>query len=115
MAILKSDVSSSDRFLRIGVSDLNGNLYLSDSYGDRGQIVDITKRDYFHASSAGERGTMNPVISVNPDDNGALIMAYSVPIYENGTITGVLVAVANAWFLNDITDNMKFYFYISFR
>ncbi len=108
MAILKNDVSSSDRFLRIGVSDLNGNLYLSDSYGDRGQIVDITKRDYFHASAAGERGTMNPVISVNPDDNGALIMAYSVPIYENGTITGVLVAVANAWFLNDITDNMKF-------
>lgn len=108
MAILKNDVSSSDRFLRIGVSDLNGNLYLSDSYGDRGQIVDITKRDYFHDSAAGERGTMNPVISVNPDDNGALIMAYSVPIYENGAIAGVLVAVANAWFLNDITDNMKF-------
>ncbi|WP_303868505.1 methyl-accepting chemotaxis protein [Acetobacterium wieringae] len=108
MAILKNDVNSSNRFLRIGVSDLNGNLYLSDSYGDRGQIVDITKRDYFHASAAGERGTMNPVISVNPDDNGALIMAYSVPIYENGAITGVLVAVANAWFLNDITDSMKF-------
>ncbi|MBI4857250.1 MAG: HAMP domain-containing protein [Acetobacterium woodii] len=108
MMILKNDVSSSNRFIRIGVADLSGNLYLSDSYGDRGQIVDITKRDYFHASAAGERGTMNPVISVNPDDNGALIMAYSVPIYENGTITGVLVAVANAWFLNDITDNMNF-------
>lgn len=108
MAILKNDVSNSNRFIRIGVADLNGNLYLSDSYGDRGQIVDITKRDYFHASAAGERGTMNPVISVNPDDNGALIMAYSVPIYENGAITGVLVAVANAWFLNDITDNMNF-------
>lgn len=108
MAMLKTDVSSSDRFLRIGVSDLNGNLYLSDSYGDRGQIVDITARDYFHVSAAGKRGTMNPIISVNPDDNGALIMAYSVPIYENGTITGVLVAVANAWFLNDITDNMTF-------
>jgi methyl-accepting chemotaxis protein len=51
---------------------------------------------------------MNPVISVNPDDNGALIMAYSVPIYENGQITGVLVAVANAWFLSDITDDMVF-------
>ncbi|WP_296560481.1 methyl-accepting chemotaxis protein [uncultured Acetobacterium sp.] len=108
MAMLKTDVSSSDRFLRIGVSDLNGNLYLSDSYGDRGQIVDITARDYFHVSAAGKRGTMNPVISVNPDDNGALIMAYSVPIYENGTIAGVLVAVTNAWFLNDITDNMTF-------
>ena len=81
MAMLKNDVSSSGRFIRIGVSDLNGNLYLSDSYGDRGQIVDITKRDYFHASTAGERGTMNPVISVNPDDNGALIMAYSVPTH----------------------------------
>ncbi|MBU4438081.1 MAG: methyl-accepting chemotaxis protein [Acetobacterium sp.] len=108
MAVLKNDVSSSNRFIRIGVADLNGNLYLSDSYGDRGQIVDITKRDYFHASATGERGTMNPIISVNPDDNGALIMAYSVPIYENGAITGVLVAVANAWFLNDITDNMNF-------
>jgi methyl-accepting chemotaxis protein len=108
MALLKNDVSSSKRFLRIGVSDLNGNLYLSDSYGDRGQIVDISKRDYFHTSAAGQRGTMNPIISVNPDDNGALIMAYSVPIYENGAITGVLVAVANAWFLNDITDNMNF-------
>ncbi len=108
MTILKNDVRSSNRFLRIGVADLNGNLYLSDSYGDRGQIVDITTRDYFHDSSVGKRGTLNPVISVNPDDNGALIMAYSVPIYENDTITGVLVAVANAWFLNDITDNMNF-------
>lgn len=108
MTMLKNDVNSSNRFLRIGVSDLNGNLYLSDSYGDRGQIVDITKRDYFHLSAAGERGTMNPIISVNPDDNGALIMAYSVPIFENGAVTGVLVAVANAWFLNDITDTMTF-------
>lgn len=106
MEILKREVARDGRFLRIGVSDLEGNLYLSDSYGDRGQIVDITARDYFHESKVGRRSMMNPTISVNADDNGALIVAYSVPIYEDETITGVLVAVANAWFLSDITDGM---------
>ncbi|MDN5308091.1 MAG: methyl-accepting chemotaxis protein [Eubacteriaceae bacterium] len=108
MSVLLSIVESSDRFIRIGVSDLSGNLYLSDSYGLKGSIVDISARDYLHVSAQGNRGIMNPVISVNPDDNGALIMAYSVPIYENGQITGVLVAVANAWFLSDMTDDMVF-------
>lgn len=42
MEILKREVARDGRFLRIGVSDLEGNLYLSDSYGDGGQIVDIT-------------------------------------------------------------------------
>ena len=106
MEILKREVARDGRFLRIGVSDLEGNLYLSDSYGDRGQIVDITARNYFHESKTGKRSMMNPTISVNPDDNGALIVAYSVPIYEEETISGVLVAVANAWFLSDITDGM---------
>ncbi|WKY46476.1 methyl-accepting chemotaxis protein [Eubacteriaceae bacterium ES3] len=108
MTVLLDEVANSDRFIRIGVSDLAGNLYLSDSYGLKGSIVDISAREYLHESVNGNRGIMNPVISVNPDDNGALIMAYSVPIYENNQITGVLVAVANAWFLNDMTDDMLF-------
>ncbi|WKY43092.1 methyl-accepting chemotaxis protein [Eubacteriaceae bacterium ES2] len=108
MTVLLDEVANSDRFIRIGVSDLAGNLYLSDSYGLKGSVVDISARDYLHVSANGDRGIMNPVISVNPDDNGALIMAYSVPIYENGQITGVLVAVANAWFLSDMTDDMVF-------
>ncbi|WKY47404.1 methyl-accepting chemotaxis protein [Eubacteriaceae bacterium ES3] len=108
MALLLNIVEESDRFTRIGVSDLAGTLYLSDSYGLRGQTVDITTRDYFHASAAGARGIMNPVLSVNPDDNGGLVMVYSVPIYENSQVSGVLVAVADAAFLSEMVDEMTF-------
>ncbi|WP_158080449.1 methyl-accepting chemotaxis protein [Alkalithermobacter paradoxus] len=108
MVALKNEVKKSGNFIRIGVADLEGNLYLSDSYGDRGQVVNINERQYFKDSIKGKRGMLNPAVSVNADDNGALIIAYSVPIYEGNNIVGVLVAVADATFLNDLTDDMGF-------
>lgn len=93
-------------FLRIGIADLEGNLYLSDSYGIRGDIVNVSTRGYFHDSLAGRRGLMDPTVSVNPDDNGGVIMVYSVPIRTDGRITGVLVAVGDATFLNNLIDGI---------
>ena len=108
MTILLDEVSKSTNYLRIGVSDLNGNLYLSDSYGLRGSIVDVSQREYYHQSLAGKRGLLPPAISVNPDDNGALIVVYSVPITYENQIVGVLVAVSDAHFLNLLADGMGF-------
>ncbi len=108
MILLKNEVTQSDRFFRIAIADLNGNTYSSDSYFESGQAVDISERDYFSESIEGNRGIMNPVISKNSEDNGALIMAYSVPIYENNQVSGVLVALADACFLNEMTDEMHF-------
>ena len=81
-------------------------MYLSDSYGDRGQIVDVSNREYYRESLKGNYGLLNPSISVNSDDNGALIIVYSVPIYNNNAIVGVLVAVGDAGFFSYLTDDM---------
>lgn len=95
-------------FLRIGIADLNGNLYLSDSYGIRGDIVDISTREYYHESLAGRRGLMDPAVSVNPDDNGGVVIVYSVPIRVDGAIVGVLVAVGDSTFLNNLVDGITY-------
>lgn len=108
MRLLLEEVDREKRFLRIGISDKNANLYLSDSYGINRSIVDISMRAYYADNLKGQRGIMNPTISVNPDDDGALIMVYSVPLYERNQLVGTMVAVANAWFLNDLVDDMGF-------
>lgn len=95
-------------YIRLGVADLNGNLYLSDSYGVNKQIVDIKERNYYHNSLQGLRQIMPPSVSVNPDDNGAVIMVSSVPLYFNQKLSGVLVAVGKADFLYNIIDGMGF-------
>ncbi|QNO14198.1 methyl-accepting chemotaxis protein [Alkalicella caledoniensis] len=95
-------------FLRIGISDLNGNLFLSDSYGLRGEIVDVSSREYYHESLKGKRGLMDPTVSVNTDDNGGVIIVYSVPIEVEGEIIGVLVAVGDATFLNNLVDGITY-------
>ena len=107
MRILQGEAAASD-FIRIGVADPEGRLYLSDSYGIGGNIVDVTTRAYFAESMAGRRAILTPSVSVNPDDNGNLIMVYSVPLYFNGQISGILVAVGDGNFLSQIVDDMGY-------
>lgn len=78
-------------YLQIEIADLDGNLYLSDSYGDDGDIVDISEREYYQQSLNGERGLMPPSESVNATDDDRLIMVTSVPIMKNNCVTGVIV------------------------
>lgn len=107
MDILLEETEKSG-FLRIGVSDLQGNLYLSDSYGIGGSVVDISEREYYHTSMDGQRAIMIPSVSVNPDDGGNVIMVYSVPLTFNNRIVGVLVAVGDGNFLSQIVDDMGY-------
>lgn len=107
MEILK-DRAETAGYLRIGIADLEGNLYLSDTYGDEGNIVDISERAYYQQSLQGERGLMPPTESVNAADGDRLIMVTSVPIVENNRITGVIVAVGDADFLSVIVEDIKF-------
>lgn len=107
MTIFMNEVEQTD-YLRIGIADLNGNLYLTDSYGIDGDIVDISEREYYQASLEGERGLMPPSPSVNPDDGDRLIMVTSVPVMNDGEVTGVIVAVGDADFLNLIVDDIQY-------
>ena len=107
MEILLEEAEESP-FIRIGVADLDGNLYLSDSYGIGGSIVDIAEREYYHESLEGHRAIMPPAVSVNPDDEGGMIMVYSVPLYHNNQIAGVIVAVGDGNFLSYIVDEVGY-------
>ncbi|SFH71092.1 methyl-accepting chemotaxis sensory transducer with Cache sensor [Tindallia magadiensis] len=107
MAILQAEAEESP-FIRIGVADLNGNLYLSDSYGIGGNIVDISEREYYHESLEGKRAMMPPAVSVNPDDEGGVVMVYSVPLYHRNRIVGVIVAVGDGNFLSYIVDDIGY-------
>lgn len=107
MAVFKERVQETS-YLRIGMADLDGNLYLSDTYGDDGDIVDISERDYYQQSLNGERGLMPPSESVNAADGDRLIMVTSVPIMENNRVTGVIVAVGDADFLSVIVEDITF-------
>ncbi len=107
MSILKREVERSRGYLRIGIADKEGRLYLSDTYGDGRKIIDINSNEYFTDSIGGKRGLMSPTVSDNPDDKEALIIINSVPLYHNGEIVGILVAVYEADYLMDIISAMK--------
>lgn len=107
MRLLQQEAANSN-FVRIGVTDLSGNLYLSDSYGIGGNIVDVSERAYYHLSLEGQRAIMTPTVSVNPDDQGNLVMVYSVPLRYGGRIVGVLVAVGDGAFLSDLVQDMGY-------
>lgn len=108
LKLLYSEAQDSDNFIRIDFADKSGKLYsLTDSINDTIPL-NISEREYFQKSINGINGIMTPTVSLNPDDNNKLIMVYSVPIYVNDEIIGVLVGVTDAWILSDLFNDIKF-------
>lgn len=101
--ILEEETKGSP-FMRIGISDLRGNLYFGEN-GNLGDVVEISEREYFQEALKGKRAVMKPSVSVDPQDNGQLIMVYAVPISDGNNITGVLVAVGEGILLSDIVKD----------
>ena len=108
MQILKAIANKEKDFIRLGIVNKEGKLFFTDSFENDSVGTDVTARDYFKSSITGKRGILPPTKSVNPADNGAVIMALSVPIFDNNEIVGVLVGVKDANYLNDISDDMGF-------
>ncbi len=108
MKILKAISSNSKDYIRMGIVNKEGRLFFTDSFENDSAGTDVTGRDYFNASIVGKRGILPPTVSVNPADNGAVIMALSVPIIKNNEIVGVLVGVKDANLLNQLSNDMGF-------
>ncbi|MCT4605554.1 MAG: methyl-accepting chemotaxis protein [Marinisporobacter sp.] len=107
LAILK-EIEEKQDYLRMGVADTKGNLYLTDYYGEKGKIGNILNRTYYKEALAGKRGLLEPSISINPNEPAALIMVYSVPIKRNDKIVGALVAIGDGTLLSKITNQISF-------
>ncbi len=95
-------------YLRLGIANEEGQLLFTDSFQTDAVGTDVNSRDYFKASIVGKRGILTPTVSINPADNGAVIMVLSVPIISNNQVIGVLVGVKDANFLNQLSDDMGF-------
>lgn len=108
LRLLKEIASKRSDFIRLGIVTKDGILHFTDSFEKNATGTDVTTRQYYLDSIIGSRGILPPTVSVNPDDNNAVIMALSTPIYSNNSVAGVLVAVKDANFLNAMSDDMGF-------
>ncbi|MEW9124721.1 MAG: methyl-accepting chemotaxis protein [Thermotaleaceae bacterium] len=108
MNFLNGIASQRTDYIRMGIVETSGYLHFTDSFKTNSAGTDVSSRQYFIDSIAGKRGILPPTISVNPSDNGAMVVAISTPLYDNDKIIGVLVAVKDANFLNVISNDMGF-------
>lgn len=99
LAILSNEVNHKGH-IRMGIVDKHGIMQATD-----GSTTDISDRVHFKKPIAGERAVSDPIISKN---NGSIILAFGVPIKEDGNIVGVLVAVRYGTTLSDVVDDITF-------
>ena len=108
-AVLDKDLSINDKvealkvsakadaefgILRYGIADMNGITVMTN-----GNSSDISERDYFKAAFQGERFVTTPM---HAKSDNVWVIVYSQPAYySDGTMFGVLFAVADAHFLSD--------------
>ncbi|WP_049765232.1 methyl-accepting chemotaxis protein [Alkaliphilus metalliredigens] len=109
LTFLEVIVQQREDYIRIGIVGQDGFLHFTDSFRTDDTGIDVNMRDYFTDSMAGRRGMMPPTVSINPADNGSVVVALSAPIYNtNNEVIGGLVGIKDANFLNAISDDMGF-------
>lgn len=94
-------------FKRIGFADPQGTAYFTDPK-DNVYRLDISGMTFFEKSMEGEIWAVTPSESFDPLDQEALIMVYSVPLFYEGEVTGVLVAVGEWDLLSQLIDGMGY-------
>ena len=86
--------------LRYGIADLNGFAFMTNN-----NTSDISERDYFKTALRGESFVTTPMLAKS---DGAWVIVYSQPAYyEDGTLFGVLFAVADGHFMSDILTELR--------
>ena len=86
--------------LRYGIANMNGRTIMTN-----GNTSDVSERDYFKAAMRGESFVTTPMLAKS---DGTWIIVYSQPAYyEDGTMFGVLFAVADGHFMSDVLIELK--------
>ncbi|SHJ40071.1 methyl-accepting chemotaxis protein [Lutispora thermophila] len=99
LAILEGEAKRSGH-IRIGIADLEGNIIYTD-----GQSANISDRVHFQGPMKGERTVSDPIVS---KINNNVIICYGVPIKDNDSIIGVLVAARDGNELSNIVADISF-------
>lgn len=99
MNILKAE-SKINGSLKMGYSDLNGNVVYTD--GEQSNIKDTP---FFKKSISGENYIADPVVN---DKKTAMTMIYSVPIKNDNSVVGVLISVRDGMELSEMIKKIAF-------
>lgn len=86
-------------FIRLTIADTHGNAWTSD-----GNNINIKDRDLFQKAIAGRRVVSNLIVS---KIDGQMIVVFSVPLFTNDQISGVLSGVYRGEELSKITDGFR--------
>ncbi len=97
--ILK-EIVEKEGHLRIGISDLQGNLMTSD-----GSSIDISDRPFFISAVNGQPGVSDPTVAMG---NSIILINYAVPVYNGTNISAVLVATRDGGDLGEMTNAITF-------
>ncbi len=90
---------SLDRYRRLSIADTNGNSITTD-----GVSLNILDREYYMRAMAGESVVSDPFKS---RVDGAMVITFAVPLYNEEKIAGVLYATYDADVISTITDQIK--------
>lgn len=105
---IESEVMERNSFMRVGIADLSGVLHMPNKDKTYIQNIDISSREYYQKALKGERGFMNPSITINPEYRNQLVIAYAVPYFVDGKVSGVLVASSYSLLLSELTADMGY-------
>lgn len=99
MNILKKEANRGGH-VRMGIADLKGSVVYTD-----GSSANISDRDYYKKAVTGTWEVSDPLIS---KVDGSIILVYAVPIKDNNTVKGVLVAARDGNVLSDFASSITF-------
>ncbi len=101
---LKPDINpnSADAFFKMAIADRSGKAYFED-----GETLDIGNKEYYKESLNGKEVISNPVVTQLPGYEGKIVMTFSVPIYVNGQITGIILGIKTVDSLNAVIHKIQ--------
>ncbi len=87
-------------YLSMGIVDLEGNIVYSDN-----SEANVADSDYYQKALNGQTVISDPIVSKS---DSSLVVVFATPIYQSGSISGVLVAAKNASIISDIASSITF-------
>lgn len=99
LEILNEEVKRNSH-IRMGIVDMAGNMKATDDSN-----TNIKDRAHFKNAAEGNNFVSDPIVS---KIDSSVIVAFTVPIKQNGTVVGVLVAIRDGNELSAITDEVTF-------
>lgn len=97
---LLNDEVKRNNHIKMGIATLDGDMVATD-----GSKANINDTDYFQKAATGARFVSDPAFNA---EYNKMVITYAIPIKLESKVIGVMIAVRDAKYLSDITDEVTF-------